>query len=80
MQEPRRTVTGAAGAHGLLANRAAGKGGESVTILHPRTEAPRVRVTECKPRHAEGSGPRLQLRQQMSLPALTAGYRPTSLS
>lgn len=77
MQEKRRMVTGAAGAHGLLANRAPGKGGESVTILHPRTEVPRVRATECKPRHAEGSGHRLQLRQWMSLPELTTGYRPT---
>ena len=52
-QEPRRTAVGAAGAPGRLADRAPRKGGESATIPRPRTEAPRVQATRCRPRHAE---------------------------
>ena len=40
MQEPRRMVVGAAGAPGLLADQAPRRGGESVTIPHPRMEVP----------------------------------------
>lgn len=52
-QEPRRMVIGAAGAPGRLADRAPRKGGESVTIPHPRTEVPHVQATGCRPRRAE---------------------------
>lgn len=53
MQEPRRMVVGAAGAPGLLADQAPRRGGESVTIPHPRMEVPRVQATGCRPRRAE---------------------------
>ena len=46
-------VVGAAGAPGLLADRAPRRGGESVTIPHPRMEVPRVQATEYRPRRAE---------------------------
>lgn len=53
MQEPRRMVVGAAGAPGLLADQAPRRGGESVTIPHPRMEVPCVQATGCRPRRAE---------------------------
>lgn len=53
MQEPRRRVTGAAGAPGLVADQALRKGGESATTPHPRMKAPRVQGGQCRPRLAE---------------------------
>lgn len=47
-------VGGVAGAPGLRAEQAPGKGGGSATTLHQRMEVPRVQGGKCRPRLAEG--------------------------
>lgn len=76
MQELRRMVIGAAGAPGQLADRVPRRGGESVTIPHPRTGGASSRPQGGDPGMLRPPGTGWSGDRGWSLLVLTNGDRP----